>query len=58
MTQEQKELLLKDLCARLPYNVKIKIKTYEDIDEIDSIGTLCQLNKQYFGYWKMSMRDV
>ena len=48
MTQEQKELLLKDLCARLPYNVKIKIKTYEDIDEIDSIGTLCQLNKQYF----------
>ena len=48
MTQEQKDLLLKDLCARLPYNVKIKIKTYEDIDEIDSIGTLCQLNKQYF----------
>lgn len=48
MTQEQEELLLKDLCARLPYGVKIKIKTYEDIDEIDSIGTLCQLNKQYF----------
>ena len=48
MTQEQKNLLLQDLCARLPYNVKIKIKTYEDIDEIDSIGTLCQLNKQYF----------
>lgn len=48
MTQEQKDLLFKDLCARLPYNVKIKIKTYEDIDEIDSIGTLCQLNKQYF----------
>ena len=48
MTQEQKDLLLKDLCARLPYNVKIKIKIYEDIDEIDSIGTLRQLNKQYF----------
>ena len=48
MTQEHKDLLLKDLCARLPYNVKIKIKTYEDIDEIDSIGTLRQLNKQYF----------
>jgi hypothetical protein len=48
MTQSDKDLLLKDLCARLPYNVKIKIKTYEDIDEIDSIGTLCQLNKQYF----------
>ena len=24
MTQEEKELLLKDLCARLPYEVKIK----------------------------------
>ena len=24
MTQEQKELLLKDLCARLPYGVKVK----------------------------------
>ena len=25
MTQEEKELLLKDLCARLPYNVKCKV---------------------------------
>ena len=25
MTQEQKELLLKDLCARLPYGVKIEL---------------------------------
>lgn len=25
MTQEQKELLLKDLCARLPYGVKIQV---------------------------------
>ena len=24
MTQEDKELLLKDLCARLPYEVKVK----------------------------------
>ena len=24
MTQEQKDLLLKDLCARLPYDVKVK----------------------------------
>ena len=24
MTQEEKQLLLKDLCARLPYNVKVK----------------------------------
>ena len=29
MTQEEKEILLKDLCARLPYGVKIE-KTYVD----------------------------
>ena len=28
MTQEQKELLLKDLCGRLPYRVKLQ-KTYD-----------------------------
>ena len=28
MTQEDKELLLKDLCARLPYNVKCHVPTY------------------------------
>lgn len=30
MTQEDKELLLKDLCARLPYTVKVKVKYYDD----------------------------
>lgn len=29
MTQEQKDLLLKDLCARLPYGVAVKIKVNE-----------------------------
>ena len=29
MTQEDKELLLKDLCARLPYGVKIHKVLYE-----------------------------
>ena len=33
MTQEQKELLLKDLCARLPYGVKVR-------DEIGRINKL------------------
>lgn len=28
MTQEDKKLLLKDLCARLPYGVKIKLGDY------------------------------
>lgn len=28
MTQEDKQLLLKDLCARLPYGVKVKCEKY------------------------------
>ena len=32
MTQENKELLLKDLCARLPYRVKIEL-TWWDMGE-------------------------
>lgn len=34
MTQEDKQLLLKDLCARLPYGVKVKIVD-EDILRYD-----------------------
>lgn len=30
MTQEEKELLVKDLCARLPYNTKIQLIEYSD----------------------------
>ena len=29
MTQEQKDLLIKDLCARLPYGVKVRYSSYE-----------------------------
>jgi hypothetical protein len=34
MTQENKELLLKDLCARLPYGVKVEYKG----EEYDVLG--------------------
>jgi hypothetical protein len=41
MTQEQKELLLKDLCSRLPYGVKIsvndKIETLQGINILDNV---------------------
>ena len=30
MTEKDKELLLRDLCARLPYRVKVKVKYYDD----------------------------
>ena len=34
MTQEEKQLLLKDLCARLPYGVKIKFLPDDRLDGI------------------------
>ena len=41
MTQKQKELLLKDLCARLPYGVKISIPDLwskkRDVEILDEI---------------------
>ena len=38
MTQEDKELLLKDLCARLPYGVKIEL-TWWVMDEGTCMST-------------------
>ena len=41
MTQEEKDLLLKDLCARLPYCVKIsvddKVETVQGINILDTV---------------------
>lgn len=46
MTQEQKDLLLKDLCARLPYGVKCK---YYDCCEGDyDEGTICGFERQEY----------
>ena len=39
MTQADKELLLKDLCARLPYGIKAKIKYYDGVWELLAIYT-------------------
>lgn len=39
MTQNEKDLLLKDLCARLPYGVKVEIKYYDDAWELLAIYT-------------------
>ena len=38
MTQEDKELLLKDLCARLPYRVKISVN--DNIESLQGINIL------------------
>lgn len=41
MTQEEKDLLLKDLCARLPYGVKIsvndKVESLQGINILDNV---------------------
>lgn len=38
MNKEEKELLIKDLCARLPYGVKISVNN--NIEKIDGISVL------------------
>lgn len=37
MTQGEKELLLKDLCARLPYGVKIEVIENNDFSSIEEL---------------------
>ena len=32
MTKEQKELLIKDICPRLPYGVKAYVRNYSKLD--------------------------
>ena len=42
MTQEEKDLLLKDICGRVPYNVKIsindRIETLQGINVLDNVA--------------------
>ena len=45
MVQEQKELLLKDLCARLPYRVKVQIK-----NEIVVLDSICDDDGYHFNF--------
>jgi hypothetical protein len=46
MTQEQKDLLLKDLCSRLPYGVKISVQSWDEreMEYIDKVDTLYSVN--------------
>ncbi len=53
MTQEEKQLLLKDLCARLPYEVIVKYKSREKEGNVKitsgNIGYVAELGN---GWWK------
>lgn len=46
MTQEQKELLMKDLSARLPYGVKLQISSWDDtnMEYVDKADTLYSIS--------------
>lgn len=49
MTRDQKELLIKDLCARLPYGVKVKERGYiytVDFYNVSMIETTIQICKE------------
>ena len=49
MTQEDKDLLLKDLCARLPYEVKLKVTLDLSYDTcFDSITQICDFDATLF----------
>lgn len=43
MTQNEKDILLKDLCARLPYGVKVQTFDY-DYDGAETVETLYQID--------------
>ena len=45
MTQEQKELLFKDLCCRLPYFTKVQIK-----NEIVVLDSICDDDGYHFNF--------
>lgn len=45
MTRENKELLLKDLCVRLPYFIKVQIK-----NEIVILDSICYDDGYYFNF--------
>ena len=50
MKQEDKELLLKDLCARLPYGVKLQ-KTYDTSDPVELyLIDLCHHTIKFYTY--------
>ena len=57
MTQEQKYLLIKDLCSRLPYGVKVHIQSWNqrEKEQFDDVVTLQSIDRD--GYIETSNED-
>ena len=60
MTQEDKELLLKDLCARLPYGVKAKYYgSAEECECYDTIEGIYPIDDEVvIGQYGLSVEDI
>ena len=56
MTNEDKELLLHDLCARLPYGVRCNF--YEDERKTSLLGKLQSISITRFKGWNVDTIDV
>lgn len=54
MTQEQKDILVKDLSARLPYGVKVNVDTQGDFTLIgltkESVFTACEIEGWHYNF--------
>lgn len=55
MTQEEKEILIKDLCGRLPYGVKAYIKNWSKLDRkyyegVYTVGSVHPSLNDIYGY--------
>ena len=57
MTQEDKELLLKDLCGRLPYGVIAQVYGWDDEEEIDVIVPVRVYSINTDGYVYFGVND-
>ena len=65
MTQENKELLLRDLCTRIPYGVKILIPSWDEreMEYVDRVDTLYSVNDDNYviatnDYYDFCVEDV
>ena len=47
MTQEDKELMLKDICARLPYGVMVGYSGKDNPDTLDKIGKVIYVDTRF-----------
>ena len=58
MTQEDKELLFKDLCARLPYGVKAYVKNWSKLDRkyYEGVYTVESIHPSLNNIWVYSER--